>query len=207
VIPVRLFAFASGVIGLAADVLLVLFYIVAQPWTDTPRDTWLGTANDWLMIFQYAALLPVVFQLGTRRMWTVVGAVACAMVIVFQALLVTGVLAFETQVGFVSAASIASMIWAGVVGRPLRGPVRTLSLVLLIGLPVALVAFGIGTIATVAGVSWGWVAGGTAGGLLWFVFPTWALVLGLTTPLPGSAPPASAPAAAPPASGPTAATR
>jgi len=182
---VRYFALASGVIGLVADVLLVLFYIVAQPWTDAPRDTWLGTANDYLIIFQYVALVPVVLLLSTRRVWTVVGLVACLAVIVFQVLLVTGAMSFGTEVGFVSVASIASMLWAGVAGLPLDGPVRTLSRVLLIGLPVALAAFGIGTLVTiVADVSWGWVAGGAVGALLWFVFPTWALVLGLTSAAP-----------------------
>lgn len=176
----RWFAIVSGVVGLVADVLLVLFYVVAQPWTDTPRDTWLGFANDCLVIVQYAALIPVVLLLSSRRVWTVVGTVAAVTVVVFQLLLVTGALPFETQVGFVSAASIASMIWAGFVGLPLGGRVRTLSRVLLIGLPVALAAFLLGTLVTmVTDVSWAWVAGGAVGAALWFVFPAWALVLGV----------------------------
>ncbi|NUR51815.1 MAG: hypothetical protein HOV71_27130 [Hamadaea sp.] len=192
----RWFAIISGVIGLLADVLLVLFYVVAQPWTDTPRDTWLGFANDCLVIVQYAALLPVVFLLSTRRVWTIVGAVAAATVVVFQLLLVTGAMPFDTQVGFVSAASIASMLWAGFAGLPLGGVVRTLSRILLIGLPVALAAFLAGTLVTmVSDVSWAWVAGGAVGAALWFVFPTWALVLGLTAAAPSPHPAPSTPSA------------
>ncbi len=60
----RRWALASGVIGLVADLFLVAFYTVAQPWTDTPHETWLGAANDYLMILQFVALLPVEVQVG-----------------------------------------------------------------------------------------------------------------------------------------------
>ncbi|HTJ39524.1 MAG TPA: hypothetical protein VL738_40380 [Dactylosporangium sp.] len=189
----RWWALASGVIGLVADLLLVAFYAVAQPWTDTPHETWLGTANDYLVIAQFAALLPVAAGLGrllppTRRVrvWTALGTAACAAVVVLQVLLVTGALSFDVQVGLVSAGSVISMLWAGAIsnGPAFAPPVRRLGRILLAGVPVALLAFLAGTIVTVAGgIDWGWVAGGAVGAILWFLLPLWAVLLGLTSPV------------------------
>lgn len=187
----RWWALASGVFGLVADLLLVAFYAVAQPWTDAPHESWLGTANDCVMIVQFAALVPVVLGLarllpaGRRtRVWTAVGTIACVAVAVLQALLVTGVLAFEVQVGLVMPAIVAAMLWAGMVSdRSVLSPaVRRLGRVLLAGVPVAAVAFLAGTIVSAAaGVDWAWAAGGVIGVIVWFLFPLWAVLLGLTT--------------------------
>jgi hypothetical protein len=183
----RWWALVSGVTGLVADVLLVAFYAVAQPWTDTPRETWLGAANDYLVIVQFAALLPVALALTAYRPWRVVGIVACSAVVVFQVLLVTGAMPFETQVGFVSAAAIAAMLWAGAVSRGQPEPVRRLGRILLVGVPLALIVFVAGALVTiVADIDWAWVAGGAVAVIVWFVFPLWAVVLGLS--LPGRAP-------------------
>ncbi|MET7401766.1 hypothetical protein ABZS66_50625 [Dactylosporangium sp. NPDC005572] len=188
----RWWALASGVLGLAADLLLVAFYAVAQPWTDAPHETSLGAVNDYLVIFQFAALLPVVVGLGRRlpparrvRVWTAIGAGACVAVVVLQVLLVTGVLPFDVQVGLVSAGSVASMLWAGAISdSPANpAPVRRLGRILLAGVPVAMLAFLAGTVVTVAaGVDWAWVAGGAVGTILWFLFPLWAVLLGVTSP-------------------------
>jgi hypothetical protein len=184
----RWWALFSGVTGLIADVLLVAFYVVAQPWTDTPRETSLGTVNDYLVIVQFAALIPVVLALAALPVWRIVGVVACAAVVVFQVLLVTQTMPFETQVGFVSAASVAAMLWAGAVSGRLPEPARRLGRTLLVGVPLALVVFVAGTLVTiVADIDWAWVAGGAVAVIVWFVFPLWAVVLGLRPPPPATA--------------------
>jgi hypothetical protein len=184
----RWWALFSGVTGLIADVLLVAFYVVAQPWTDTPRETSLGTVNDYLMIVQFAALVPVALALATHPVWRIVGLVACGSVVVLQVLLVEGAMPFETQVGFVSAASVAAMLWAGAVSWRLPQPVRRLGRILLVGIPLALIVFVAGTLVTiVADIAWAWVAGGAVAVIVWFVFPLWAVVLGLRPPPPATA--------------------
>jgi len=189
---VRWWAVASGVTGLVADLFLVLFYVTAKPWTDTPAESWFGFANDVVMIAQYVALLPVVLGLGRllaqhrrARVWTPIGLIAAVAVVVLQTLLVTGLMPFDVQVGFVSAASIVSMLWAGVIsgvgarGDLLPPAVTRLGRILLIGVPVAFAAFAAGAVVTAAAdVAWAWVAGGVPGFVIWLLFPVWTLLVG-----------------------------
>lgn len=179
---IRLAAVASGAIGLVADILLVLFYVTAQPWSDSPEEGWYGHANDVLMIFQYLALIPVVLALGRlagERLWTRIALGASTAVVVLQLSLVMGVLSFDIQVVPVALCSTASMLWAGMISRSLTGAARTLGRTILIGLPVALVAFLLGTaVSALASVDWAWAAGGIPGGILWFLLPLWTLVVG-----------------------------
>src|SRR4051794_41957073 len=63
----RTAALVSGATGIAANVLLVLFFALAEPFSGSPNAAgWLGTANDWLMVPQFAALVPVAVALGRR---------------------------------------------------------------------------------------------------------------------------------------------
>jgi hypothetical protein len=57
-------AVVSGVAGLVANVLLILFFVVSGPWTSAGDLDWLGTANDVTVVVQFAALVPV--ALGIR---------------------------------------------------------------------------------------------------------------------------------------------
>ncbi|MER6006529.1 hypothetical protein ABT120_48890 [Nonomuraea angiospora] len=108
-------AVAGGVTGLVADAFLVLFYVVARPWADDPGDSWLGPANDVLVLLQYLALVPVVRGLGRlmagdarARVWTRIGLVAAVLVVVLQALLLAGLMPFEYQVVPVS---LSAVVW------------------------------------------------------------------------------------------------
>ncbi|MET7328280.1 hypothetical protein [Nonomuraea sp. NPDC005650] len=189
----RLQAVAGGVAGLVADVFLVLFYVVARPWGDDPGDSWLGPANDVLVLLQYLALVPVVLGLGRlmagdarARGWTRIGLVAAVLVVVLQALLLTGVLPFAYQVVPVSLSGVAAMCWAGAISAAgarsgaLPAAVTRLGRAIVIGLPVAVVAFGVGFLVTVvAGVSWAWAAGGIPGAVVWTMLPLWTLLVGL----------------------------
>src|SRR5262249_20428936 len=114
----RMLAVVSGVVGLVADLLLVVFYALLYGAPDLAD--YFGTANDALIVVQYAALVPVVVALGRlmpgdarARWWTRIGLLASVAVIVLQVALLVGVLPFEVQVVPVSLSSIAAMCWAG----------------------------------------------------------------------------------------------
>ncbi|MET9242590.1 hypothetical protein [Nonomuraea sp. NPDC003709] len=186
-------AVAGGVTGLVADAFLVLFYVVARPWADDPGDSWLGPANDVLVLLQYLALVPVVRGLGRlmagdarARGWTRIGLVAAVLVVVLQALLLTGLMPFEYQVVPVSLSAVAGMCWAGAISAAgartgtLPAAVTRLGRAIVIGLPVAVGAFGVGFLVTVFfDVSWAWAAGGIPGAVVWTMFPAWTLLVGL----------------------------
>jgi len=94
----RTAALLSGATGIAANVLLALFFALAEPFSGSPNGaSWLGTANDWFMVPQFVALIPVAVALGGRlpatgwvRAQTVAGAVAMAVIVVAQLALVSG---------------------------------------------------------------------------------------------------------------------
>ena len=152
-------ALVSGATGIAANVLLVLFFALAEPFSGSPNAAgWLGTANDWLMVPQFAALLPVAVALGRRlpagrwvRALTVAGVAAAAGIVLAQLALVLGLLDFEVQVGVVVAAIVVLHLWllgASLVGHRtglLPRPVTRTGVLLGTSLPAgaALVAAGL----------------------------------------------------------------
>lgn len=191
-VSLRRWAAASGVTGLIANAFLVLFYLTARPWADEPEDGWFGLANDYLVAIQYLALVPVILGLGRlltgdarARLWTRIGLVAAVAVVVLQALLVTGVMPFAYQVVPVSLSGIAAMCWAGAISaaarrsRALPATVTRLGRAIVLGLPAAIAAFGIGALVTVVfDLEWAWAAGAIPGVVVWTLFPAWTLLLG-----------------------------
>jgi hypothetical protein len=115
----RYAAAASGGAGLVAILLLVLFFALARPFDDeVTAYSWLGPANDVAVVVQFAALVPVPAALSRRlpatrgvRVATVAAMVAAAAVVVFQALLVAGLLDFGVQVLLVSASFLVVFGW------------------------------------------------------------------------------------------------
>ena len=68
-----LWALTSGITGLVANVLLVLFFLLAQPFgvngplAEAGQDfMWLGSANDVVIIVQFLTFIPVALAL---RRW------------------------------------------------------------------------------------------------------------------------------------------
>jgi hypothetical protein len=117
--PVRWAALISGTTGIAANVLLVLFFALAEPFSGSANGAaWLGAANDWLMVPQFLALLPVAAAIGRRlpatgsvRTLTAAGAAAMAVIALAQLALVLGTLAFDPQVRVVVAAQLVLYVW------------------------------------------------------------------------------------------------
>jgi hypothetical protein len=120
-----LWALTSGVTGLVANVLLVLFFLLAQPFgvngpqAEAGRDfMWLGSANDMVIVVQFLTFIPVALALRrwlppTRSMRIATAAAVGAMVVVaiLQLLLVAGVLEFDVQVVPVAATFLVVYAW------------------------------------------------------------------------------------------------
>jgi hypothetical protein len=180
----------SGVAGLVANVVLILFFALARPWTTGGGAAWLGPVNDVALVVQFAALVPVALTVHARlhlgRTVTATAVAAMVVVVLLQLALLTGLLAFEVQVWAVTAGIAVTFGWVLVSSRAGRA-----------ALPRPVVRFG----TTVGG---GFLAGGAVvalglllpsgsvaqyavcglGGLVglvgWLGFPVWPLVLART---------------------------
>jgi hypothetical protein len=187
----RVAALVSGATGIAANVLLVLFYVLAEPFSDSQNAAgWLGTASDWLEVPQFLALVPVVLALGRRlpptrrlRAVTVVGAVAMATTVAAQLLLVLGLLRFDVQLVVVVAALVVAYLWlltvslAGHRTATLPRPVTRVGVLLGTSLPVggALVAAGLLVPDPARWVLW--VPGLVLGAAGWLALPVFPLLV------------------------------
>lgn len=200
-------AAVSGAAGLVAGALLLLYYVTAQPWRSSPNSSgWFGIANDYLVVVQFGALLPVVRRLGRlmagdarARVWTRLGLAAAATIVGLQVLLIADLLPFPILTPLVSVCTILTILWVGgisgagrrtgVLPDRLTGFGRLLGL----GLGVALVSLVVGALVTVvADVAPAWVIGGLPGYAVWLLLPVWTLVL---VPSIGRAGPAAGAAA------------
>ncbi len=184
---------ASGVIGLIANVLLVLFFLLAQPFGDLRSGfMWLGTANDWLIVVQFAAFIPVALALprwlpATRavRLTTTADVAAMAGVTVLQLLLIAGLLPFEVQVWLVMPLFLVIYGWIVAVSSAGHRHGTLARSVTRFGLLLG-VSFPVGLLITAAGLPFGWgsipqlafgVPGILLGSLGWLALPLWPLLL------------------------------
>jgi hypothetical protein len=189
----QVWAMTSGITGLVANVLLVLFFLLAQPFGEVRQDfMWLGTANDWVIVVQFLTLIPVALALrrwlpATRavRFTTAAAVVAMVGTAVLQLLLVAGVLGFDVQVWLVVPLFLLIYAWvltassAGHRHGTLPRPVTRFGL--LLG-----VCFPIGLLIAAAGLPFGWgsavqltfgIPGILLGAVSWLALPVWPLVL------------------------------
>jgi len=186
-------AVVSGAAGLLANVLLVLFFLLARPLRDaTNTFTWLGPANDIVVVVQFAAFVPVALALATRlprtrsvRTATAAGVVAMIAVAVLQALLVAGTVDFDVQVILVSAVFLVVFGWVFVTSATahrvgaLPRPVTRFGLLLGMSYPLGVLVaapgllFAWGSAAQFAFV----VPGVVLGSLGWLGLPAWPLLL------------------------------
>jgi hypothetical protein len=189
----QVWAMSSGITGLVANVLLVLFFLLARPFGELRAGFgWLGTANDWLIVVQFLTLIPVALAMrswlpATRAVTLATAAAVLAMVgtALLQLLLIAGLLEFDVQVWLIVAMLLLGYGWllavssAGHRHGTLPRPVTRFGLLLGISFPV-------GLLITAAGLPFGWgsaaqlafgVPGLLIGGVSWLVFPIWPLVL------------------------------
>ena len=194
-----LWALTSGITGLVANVLLVLFFLLAQPFglngplAEPGQDfMWLGSANDVVIIVQFLTFIPVALALRrwlppTRsvRLVTAAAVVAMAAVAILQLLLVIGVLEFDVQVVLVAATFLVVYAWMIAVSSTghrhgtLPRSVTRFGLLLGTSYPVGLVIaaagllFPSGSATQLAFV----VPGVVIAAIGWLGLPVWPLVL------------------------------
>ena len=185
-------ALASGLVGIVANVYLVLFYLTAKPWQPDSVGGGYGTVNDWLIPLQLVLLIPIVIWLGQQtqiekgsRRWTAIALAASIAATLLQLLLVLGVLPFAIQVGPVAVCVVLLLCWAGSISSAGRrhhvlshSTVR-LGRLMMWAVPVGAATFavGIGISALQGQGSWAWVVGGLPGALAWLAFPLWVLLV------------------------------
>jgi hypothetical protein len=197
-----LWALTSGITGLVANVLLVSFFLLAQPFgvsgplAEADQDfMWLGSANDMVIIVQFLTFIPVALALRrwlppTRSMRIATAAAVGAMVVVaiLQLLLVAGVLEFDVQVGLVVAMFLVVYAWVITVSstghRHGALPRSVTRFGLLLG-----VSFPVGLVIAAAGLQFPWgspaqlafvVPGVAIAAIGWLGLPVWPLVLART---------------------------
>jgi len=194
-----LWAWASGITGLIANVLLVLFFLLAQPFgvsgplaEDGHDFMWLGSANDVVIVVQFVTFIPVALALPrwlpplrSVRLATAAAVGAMVAVAILQLLLVAGVLEFDVQVMLVVATFFVIYAWVIAVSSTghrrgtLPRSVTRFGLLLGVSYPVGLVIaaagllFPSGSAAQLAFV----VPGVIIGAIGWLGLPVWPLVL------------------------------
>jgi hypothetical protein len=194
-----LWASTSGISGLVANVLLVLFFLLAQPFgvngpmAEAGQDfMWLGSANDVMIIVQFLTFIPVALALrkwlpATRsmRIATAAGVGAMVVVAILQLLLVTELLEFDVQVLLVVATFLVVYAWVIAVSstghRHGTLPRSVTRFGLLLG-----VSFPVGLVIAAAGLLFPWgspaqfafvIPGVVIAATGWLGLPIWPLVL------------------------------
>jgi hypothetical protein len=178
----RSWALVAGASGIAANLTLVLFFALAQPWRwpDSPL-RWLGPANDALVVVQFLTLVPVALavraRLGRLAGLTAAAVTAMATVAVLQVLLLAGVLDFDLQGWLVTACFPVIFGWLLVLSRfgvTVRFG-RRVGAGFLVGISVAALCLPLpwGSPAQFAGFALALLVGGPA----WLAFPVWPLLV------------------------------
>jgi hypothetical protein len=193
-------ALTSGITGLLANVLLVLFFLLAKPFGvsgpaagEVGQDfMWLGKANDWVIVVQFLTFIPVALALRawlppTRRVRLTTAAAVGAMVAtaILQLLLIAGVLEFDVQVWLVVVMFLVVYTWvltASSTGhRHGTLPHSVTRFGLLLG-----ASYPVGLVIAAAGLLFPWgsatqlafvVPGIAIGAFGWLGLPVWPLVL------------------------------
>jgi hypothetical protein len=155
---VRAVALLCGAAGVAATVLVVLFFLFDYPYSPFGAGwSWPGPASDVATAVQFALLAPVVWALHRHvppttavraTTWAAVG--ACVAVALLQTALVAGLLTFAQEIGPAMACFLVVYGWLLTVSlaahrsRALPRPVTRAGAVLGGAMPVATVLVGAG---------------------------------------------------------------
>jgi hypothetical protein len=182
-------AVLSGLAGLFANGLLILFFALARPWArEVSEFAWLGPANDALVVVQFAALVPVALavhaRLGGRlgRSATTAAVTAMVAAVVLQLALIAGVVAFEAQVWAVLVCFVVAFGWVLAASRAGRDvlprPAVRLGTTVGTGFLAAIALAGLGTLLPPGLGRYAlWGLAGVLGMVGWLGFPVWPLLL------------------------------
>lgn len=181
----------SGVLGVIANVLLIAFYALAQPWKAGVQPfEWVGSVNDFFVLVQYATLLPVGLGLRSalqrhRLGWVAwLGIGAMALIVLLQALLLLRVMKFSVEGILVSLCIAASFGWLLAlvqIGKredgAFTGRLATFGTAIVVGIVLGLVLVGLALVLPKGSlpqyVLFG--VGGAFGSFGWLGFPFWLI--------------------------------
>lgn len=188
---VALFAYAAGVAGILANLLLLGFFVLQA---SQPEDGFsLGSTNDIVGSLGTAFMIPVALALGawlpdrrSARIIQVLGLSAMAVLTAGGPLLVLGVLAFEVATPMAMAAYIVLSLWLLLINRWLRLsdvlPPRVTRLGELLGAGTLAGYLVVGVGLLLPWMSWPQLVMFGAGVLVglpaWLGIPVWFLLLG-----------------------------
>lgn len=188
--PAR-WAYAAGIAGIVANLLLIGFYAfqLGRPETGVS----LGSANDLVGAVASALMIPVAVARGGllprgrgTRVVQAGGIAAMAILAVTGPLLVFGALSFEVQLPIAMAAALVLFGWVVLVSRALRSVPAWSRPVARFGRVVGAVAL-IGALVIVGGLLLPWGStpqlivmgiGGSVGLVGWLGIPVWFLLVG-----------------------------
>ena len=191
-------ALATGIAGLVANVLLVLFFLLAEPFgvsgplaDQARRDySWLGPANDLVIVVQFLTFIPVALALRrwlprTRPVRAATSAAVGAMITIaiLQLLLVVGALDFDVQVLLVVVAFLPVYGWVLTVSSTghrhgtLPRPVTRFGLLLGASYPVGLLIATAGLILVGSATQFTYLLPGSViAAIGWLGLPVWPLL-------------------------------
>jgi hypothetical protein len=192
-LDVRTWARVSGWSGIVAGILLVLFFALADPFGAGEaggRWAWTGPGNDIAVAVQFATFVPVAWALrgllpatGAVRAGTIAAVTAMVAAALLHALLVAGVIPFETQLPFVMVAFVVVFGWllgaslAAHRSRALPRPLTRVGLLLGAGFTVGMLLAGAGLLLPgPAGQVVLWLGLGV-GCVAWLALPAFPLLL------------------------------
>ncbi|HWM03053.1 MAG TPA: hypothetical protein VNP92_12050 [Actinophytocola sp.] len=186
-------AVLSGIAGLVANALLVLFFALSRPWTGQWSEyAWLGSVNDAVIVVQFGALVPVALAVRAVLGGRVTGVTAAAVtamvaVMVLQSALLTGLLTFDVQVWAVVVCFVVVFGWVLAVsraGRDVLAPAAVrVGTVCAVGFLAGIAVAGLGALVPEGPGRYAvWGVGGLAGLCAWLVFPVWTLALARRVP-------------------------
>jgi hypothetical protein len=181
-------AVTSGVAGLVANALLILFYVLARPWSGQSSElAWLGQANDLVIVVQFAALVPVALAVhaalgGRVGGFTATAVTAMMAAVVLQLALVGGLVAFDVEVYAVVVCFAVVFAWLLAVsraGRFVLAPAAVrLGTLAGLGFLSGLAVTALGLLVPQGPARYAvWAVGGLAGLAGWLAFPVWPLAL------------------------------
>ncbi|WP_018352219.1 hypothetical protein [Longispora albida] len=169
------FAYAAGITGTLANLLLAAFYLFHR--------NWLGALNDLTGSLSTLLMIPVALTLG-GRVETPIALAALAVLTVGGPLLVFGLISFERQVPFMLGAFLVLSVWLILVNRQPRAGLP--SWVATLGLSCGVAALASAAVAGLALTTRAGsrlrtvllVIGGVPGMLVWAAVPIWFLLVG-----------------------------
>ncbi|WP_232466136.1 hypothetical protein [Diaminobutyricimonas sp. LJ205] len=192
----RIWAGLQGFLSLAALVALVLFFLLATPFTSVQTQwMWLGPVNDWLSVFSAVPWIVAMIVLTLRinagtGLWilTLLACLGVTALAVVTLLMLAGRASLQAQSVIAVVAMTVALAW-GAVAAPAASRAAAIPPWLSFFAIGLLVAFILG--AVLAGVGYLLHAGSSAqmplyivaatvGGLAWCAFPVWWLAVAST---------------------------